>query len=322
MNDSQDNPLAPQPPQTGEDSSSPAGEQPAAAVEPLPPAAEAPPAEPAGTLSEAPALSAPAEPPFAEHLPEDLRAPWGWPDLILFFVFVFGSSIVLPLMAAAAAIIWGGVKPQDIEQSPTTKAAILTVGQALWSVATIIYLYVAVRLRRQAPFWRTIGWRPLAPRSFSRASATLACIFGGVATALVVELFSAAAKTKTQLPIEELFHSRGSVLMLMSLGILVAPLVEETIFRGYIYPVLARGVGVPAGIVITGILFGGMHAPQLWGGWSQIGLITLVGILFTYIRARTGTVLASYLFHLGYNSFLFLGFFLATGGLRHIPGNS
>jgi membrane protease YdiL (CAAX protease family) len=108
----------------------------------------------------------------------------------------------------------------------------------------------------------------------------------------------------------------------MALGILVAPLVEETIFRGYIYPVVARKFGVTIGVLATGALFGILHAAQLWGGWGQIALLVVVGIVLTYVRARTGTVLASYLFHLGYNTILFVGFYFATGGLRHLPGSS
>jgi len=57
----------------------------------------------------------------------------------------------------------------------------------------------------------------------------------------------------------------------------------------------------------------------LWGGWSQIALLVGVGIVLTWVRARTGTVLASFLVHLGYNGLLFTAFVVATGGLRHFP---
>jgi membrane protease YdiL (CAAX protease family) len=112
------------------------------------------------------------------------------------------------------------------------------------------------------------------------------------------------------------------VVLLMSLGILVAPLVEETIFRGFLYPLLARRFGVPVGVVVTGLLFGAMHGPQLWPAYTQIGLMMLVGVVLTWVRARTGTVTASYLMHLGYNSLLFLGFVIATGGLRHFTAGT
>jgi membrane protease YdiL (CAAX protease family) len=48
----------------------------------------------------------------------------------------------------------------------------------------------------------------------------------------------------------------------------------------------------------------------------------LVGVVLTWVRARTGTVTASYLMHLGYNSLLFLGFVIATGGLRHFTAGT
>ena len=107
--------------------------------------------------------------------------------------------------------------------------------------------------------------------------------------------------------------------LLLAVGILPAPAVEETIFRGYLYPVLARTLGVEGGVLTTGLLFGMMHAHQLWGGWVQIALLVFVGIVLTYARARTGTVLTSWLLHLGYNTFLFVGFVISTGGLRHLP---
>jgi membrane protease YdiL (CAAX protease family) len=255
-------------------------------------------------------------------VPENLRTSWGWPDLIIFLFFVLGSSIVLPLIAGVAAVVFWHVRLADIEKVPATKAAVLVAGQALWSAATMIYLFCTVRLRQADPFWRTIGWRALRPSTMTGRKAAFFCLLGGVGLAVAVQLSSLGIGKRAKLPIEELFQSRGSVLLLMALGILVAPLVEETIFRGYIYPVIARGLGISAGVLLTGALFGLVHAPQLWGGWGQIALLVIVGVVLTSVRARTGTVVASYLVHLGYNTMLFLEFFIVTGGLRHFPGHS
>jgi uncharacterized protein len=137
--------------------------------------------------------------------------------------------------------------------------------------------------------------------------------------AILVTLSSAAFKSNTKMPIEQFFQDRRSALLLMSLGVLLAPVLEETIFRGYLYPIVARSFGVNAGIVVTGTLFGLLHASQLWGGWAQIALLVVVGIVFTYARARTHTIVASYLLHVSYNSFLFLGFLVASHGFRHFP---
>jgi membrane protease YdiL (CAAX protease family) len=135
----------------------------------------------------------------------------------------------------------------------------------------------------------------------------------------LIQLASAAVGTRAKLPIEDLFQDRRTALLLMLMAITIAPVVEETIFRGYFYPVIARTFGVGSSILITGTLFGVLHAPQLWGGWGQIALLIVVGIFFTYMRAKTGTVVASYLLHVGYNTLPLLAFLIASHGLHKIP---
>ena len=103
------------------------------------------------------------------------------------------------------------------------------------------------------------------------------------------------------------------------MAVLIAPLAEETIFRGYLYPMFARWFGVIPSIVVTGVLFGLMHGPQLGGAKSLIAVMSLVGIIFTMVRARTGSVFASYLMHLGYNSLIGVSLVLATHGFTQAP---
>jgi len=118
--------------------------------------------------------------------------------------------------------------------------------------------------------------------------------------------------------------------------VLVAPLVEETLFRGYLYPLFARLIsallrffgieaapalrsGILSSIVLTGVLFGLMHGAQLGWTWSLVSMLILVGIIFTLVRARTGSVFASFLMHLGYNSLIAVAAVLSTHGFTRIP---
>jgi membrane protease YdiL (CAAX protease family) len=275
------------------------------------------PSEPAVPQPSTPLPEAPA--PQRRPLPEDVLTPWGWRQVTLFVIVALASLILLTNLMAFGTILWLKIKPADIKTFVMTNATFLSLRTAFWYAIMIGYLFVTIRLNREMPFWRTIGWRDWQSKRVPRAALYALCAVGGMALAVVVEVGSIAFRTKAKLPIEALFHNRIGVLWLMGVGILLAPAVEETIFRGYLYPVLARTLGVEGGILATGFLFGLMHAPQLWGGWGQIGLLILVGIVLTYARARTGTVLTSWLLHLGYNTFLFAGFFISTGGLRHLP---
>jgi membrane protease YdiL (CAAX protease family) len=255
------------------------------------------------------------------ELPPDLRVPWGWIDLLWFLLFGVLSSMVLTWLVALAAMVIFHTPIPHLKDGDSLSPGVLVIGQGLWSAAALVYLYAVVRVRSaEAPFWRTIGWRGLPGGKDAPSGVALRFVAGGSVMAIAVSVLGRFGGENGELPIEKLFDSRASVVMLMGLGILVAPLVEETIFRGFLYPLLARQFGVPVGIVVTGLVFGLMHAAQLWGGWVQIALLVGVGIVLSWVRARTGTVAASYFVHLGYNSLLFLGFVIATGGLRHFSG--
>ena len=81
-------------------------------------------------------------------------------------------------------------------------------------------------------------------------------------------------------------------------------------------PVIARKFGITAGVVSLARFFRLAHAQQLGASRSDSDLRSA---LCSLMCARAGTVAASYFVHLGYNTILFAGFFIATGGLRHLP---
>ena len=251
-------------------------------------------------------------------VPDDLRVPWGWIDLLFLVIFWIGGTLVATI---ALAIIFQsrGISWMQLQQSSRPMSAFIIVDQVAISLFLMIYLAVYTRLRFDAPFWRTLGWHDFDRVTKSRAVTYLQFVVLGFVLSALVQLASAAFPAKTKLPIENFFQDRESALLLMLMSVLLAPVVEETIFRGYIYPVVARSFGIGASVVATGMLFGLLHAEQLKGGLWQIALMMVVGIIFTWVRARKRTVLASYLLHLSYNSFLFLAFLVSSDGLRALP---
>jgi len=271
------------------------------------------------TTATAPVVDRPeVTPPIFQQYPEDLRAPWSWLDLLLLIaVTLLGTFLISIVLVGIFAAF--GMTPTSLQNSSTNKSLFLIINQAILSLGLLAYLATQIRVRFQSPFWRTIGWRQLQTGTIPRRIVYLSLVLGGFSISLLVQLASAALQTKAKLPIQEYFQDPRSALLLMLMSILLAPLVEETIFRGYLYPVLARSFGIGAGVVITGTLFGLLHAPQLWGGWGQISLLIGVGIIFTAARAISHTVVASYILHVSYNSFLFIAFLIASHGLRHFP---
>jgi uncharacterized protein len=253
-------------------------------------------------------------------LPEDIRVPWGWLDLVLFLVVALVGTFLLSILLAIGFAVLG-VPPSQLQKPGSSATGLFVViSQAILFLVLLGYLALQMRVRFHSPFWKTIGWRPLMTR-IRQPFAYLGLVAGGLLLALFVQIGSALFGTKAKLPMEELFQDRRTAFLLVLMAVLLAPVVEETIFRGYLYPLIARTFGIGVGIAATGILFGLLHAFQLWGGWVQIALLVIVGIIFTYVRAVTRTVLASYLLHVSYNTFISLAFLVGTHGLRVLnPG--
>ncbi len=256
--------------------------------------------------------------PTLRQVPGDLRVPWGWWDLLL-LVGVGFIGLVISSLLVLIAFMATGVSMAHIKHSIVDQSLLSIIATCLVSIALLGYLAAEMRLRFNLPAWHTLGWRSLPTSQTPRGAAYLGLILSGFLLSLVVAASSSLFTTKTKMPIEQFLQDRRTALLLLVMSVTIAPLFEETIFRGYIYPVVARSFGVPAGILFTGAIFGLLHSAQLGNSWPQVGLLIFVGVVFTYARARTGTVLASYLLHVSYNSFLFLSFLVASHGLRHFP---
>jgi uncharacterized protein len=188
---------------------------------------------------------------------------------------------------------------------------------------------------RNAAFWPALGWRKLGTGSDGKGRPWM-YLLAGAGLSIFVAIAGSQVKVTDHMPMEELLGSRKGAWLAMSMAVLVAPLVEETVFRGYLYPTLVRFVsviselfgmedslahriGVVTSILLTGTLFGLMHGAQLAWTWGIVGLLIVVGIIFTFARAYTGTVLASFLVHLGYNSMIAVSTLIGTHGLTKIP---
>lgn len=252
-------------------------------------------------------------------LPEDLRVSWSWPHLIIFIFFGFASLMVVQLgfvFYVSANRHLSAVQVQRVfENSPQ----LLVETNVLWYALLFLFLYVTLAVLRDVPFWRSLGWRKLNANPARGTGSGWMYFFSGCGLAIFVALASYNMKNTEHLPIQEIFKNRSGAMLLMAMAVLVAPLVEETVFRGYLYPLFAKSLGVFPGILITGALFGLMHGSQLGWTWRLVLLLTLVGVIFTFARARTGTVLASFLLHLGYNSMIALTSIIATRGFQHMP---
>jgi membrane protease YdiL (CAAX protease family) len=121
-----------------------------------------------------------------------------------------------------------------------------------------------------------------------------------------------------ELPIDEFFRTPAEAWALSILSVALAPLMEELFFRAFLYPVLARRLGLPVAVFLTALAFALLHGAQLMFSWGPVLLIFLVGMILTAVRAQQNSVAACVLIHMAYNGTIAVAMFAATGGFRHL----
>ncbi len=300
---------------------------------------ESPSAEPAvPPLAGDPISYAAVAPPrrFNAYLPEDLRITWSWAHLFVFLSFGFGSLLIVQIGALFLLSANRHLSQRQLQQLIESKPQFLVGTNVLWYALLFLFLYMTLAVLRGLPFWRSLGWKKFQADPILGKANPWMYFFSGCGLAVFVAIAGSRVKNAEHVPIQELFKSRTGAMLLLTMAVFVAPLVEETIFRGYFYPLFASKFsslaeifgadsvralrfGTALGIIITGILFGLMHGAQLGWTWELVALLSLVGVIFTFARAWTGTVLASFLLHLGYNSMIAITSILATKGFTHMP---
>jgi membrane protease YdiL (CAAX protease family) len=95
--------------------------------------------------------------------------------------------------------------------------------------------------------------------------------------------------------------SRAAALTLAFIAVATAPLVEEVIYRGLLYSALQRVIGPLFAVVVVAAMFAGLHVWQYRQNIGAILSISLLSVVLTTIRARTGRLLPCFMIHLVFN---------------------
>lgn len=126
-------------------------------------------------------------------------------------------------------------------------------------------------------------------------------LFSLVVLGLGIGLFLNFGLQIVPLP-EELLTSYGessqmlfqnAVWVLVISNVIVAPVVEETVFRGLILSRLDKAMPTWVAVVLSSFAFGALHGHPLWVAYT-----TVVGALFAVAALRCKSTLASLLLHM------------------------
>ena len=234
--------------------------------------------------------------------------PWTIWDVVRIVVVAVISIGLFSMIAMGIAA--HGQKSREVLERLARNPHVVVPAQIAAYIVLIGYMIAIVRTAGR-PFWPTVRWN---------FPARTALGFGvlGIVLAIVVQEVLAHLPVPKSLPIDKYFTDASGAYLMAVFGITFAPLVEELFFRGFVYPVVARRLGIPASVVITAFLFAIIHESQLAHAWAPLLLLWFVGVVLTAVRAWARSVGASFCIHVGYNFTLFALMYLATDHFRHL----
>jgi membrane protease YdiL (CAAX protease family) len=268
--------------------------------------------------------------------PADLQISWSWVHGLVFALFILITLSVVPLVVLLHYAPHQRLSQKQLEEFMLSQPVVSVGSTVLVYAILLFFLYMTLAVLRELPFWKSLGWGKIEPKLTGLPTSPIAYFFAGCGLSVLVALLTSLLHAPENTPVEQIFKHRQTALLFLGVAVLVAPLAEETIFRGYLYPLfvrilspLFRGFGLDndlalrdgifSSIILTGFLFGLMHGPQLGGAKSLIAVLSFVGIVFTTARALTGSVFASYLMHLGYNSLIAVFALISSHGFTRLP---
>ncbi|MGA3203908.1 MAG: type II CAAX endopeptidase family protein [Bryobacteraceae bacterium] len=212
---------------------------------------------------------------------------WNYADLGLFI----GS--VIPVFLLTMLIV---------QLVPTRGGAVQAmIYQSLIYALLLGVLYLLVAWRYEQPFWRSLGWTVFRLPFLCAALGPLLAI----ATSTLGVLLKAPPIPS---PIEDLISDRRSLFIMMLFLTVFGPVFEELVFRGFLFPLLARSLGPWPGILLAATPFALVHGSQYHWSWQHLAVIGLAGTVFGFVRYKSGSTAAATLVHTGYNATLFIGF--------------
>lgn len=240
------------------------------------------------------------------------RPHWAYREIAVLF-----AVAALSLFAAGRAALYWHMRASGIADEAAAAEAVQ--GSAWWALAVqaaawlpvLLYIHWVVVRQCRRRFAEGVGWLPPAhpARRYLWGGALLA--------ASVIVLTAAVGVPEEPYPMLELLDDREALWALAAFGVLVAPVVEEIVFRGFLFAALERVHGSGFALAATSAAFALVHGGQYGWQWQRLAILFWVGLALGAVRARTRSTKAAALVHAAYNGLLF-----ALVGAASPPVNS
>ena len=205
--------------------------------------------------------------------------------LLFFLPIQFLAGIIYAVIAVAGASLFHGEADAGSVLAGTETAVLFA---DLLTAAAIL-------------LWFRLRHKPLGKAAGLRRCSGWTAAFSAFAA---LGLFVAINLALTLLPAVWLSDYNDHMELLLSTGLIPAlsiavagPLAEELMFRGVIQTRLEQAMPVWAAVVLQAVLFGVVHGTPV-----QMAYAFLLGLVFGFLRSRTGSILPGFAAHAAFNA--------------------
>ncbi|HET7267839.1 MAG TPA: CPBP family intramembrane glutamic endopeptidase [Oleiagrimonas sp.] len=231
-------------------------------------------------------------------------------QMVVGVVLVFAYGLIRGLFAHGATTesIMHSLQAPDIKVGLVVVTLVVTAVCMLWLV------------RR---FWPAM-WRVADPPGFGYvrpnnlhflwiavAVGVVAVVFGGWLT----QFLANGHEISQNVTVMSMEVTPGMRIVLALMVVCVAPVVEETLFRGVLLSGLIRYVGVGWGVAISAVIFGAVHLPDFKFAWYPVPALALLGALLAWVRLHSRSLWPSIIMHATNNLVAVIGWFV----VMHAP---
>ena len=222
--------------------------------------------------------------------------PWGpWATLgwtILCLAVLFGVQIGVQIIFVVVQIAaHPGAKVDDLSAivADLSTNGNMLAAATLASTPVLVGLVILLIWLRGCPIREYLGLEPPGVRSLFLAMAGLAIVLGG--TDLTSYLLGRPLVPKVMVD----FYSNSYLPFLVLAVVVLAPLGEETLFRGFLYKGIASSrAGPVTAIVVSTTIFALIHFQYDWHGVLAVGVM---GLYLGVVRYRSSSLLLTMLLH-------------------------
>lgn len=246
---------------------------------------------------------------------------WLWVLALPFWAYGAFIAVTFAMAFLQVALVWVGVPLDSVNP-----VLLGTVYAALvYTLAIVIVIGVPYLVRRRKTTRKELGV-PDTPSWIDLLLPVPAYIVYVIVSAIlmlfIMRLVPGMDLEQTQaLPFtQSMLGSQWHYILAFVTLVVLAPVAEELLFRGYLYGKLVKVSPVWVAIVVSSLVFGAAH---LWAGGGDLQWAVMIdtfalGIMLALLRVYTGAVWAGILVHALKNGIAFYFLFVNPQAIEQI----